>query len=114
MNSLADVMNEVFDKDSEEKARERGIFCMSLIYGILKTESVNDDNCSKLLKWVHDLTGLYGLDISLELCTILESSKKRLLRFGFSLLRRIEKWPDIKRIDGNEEQFKEAVEKLIQ
>lgn len=86
---------------------------MSLIYGILKTESVNDNNSSKLLKWVHDLTGFYGLDISLELCTILESSKKRLLRFGFSLLRRIEKWTDTKRIDGNEEQFKEAVEKLI-
>lgn len=87
---------------------------MSIIYGILKTEGVNEDNCSKLLKWVHDLTGFYGLDISLELCTVLESSKKRLLRFGFSLLRRIKKWPDSKIIDGNEEQFKEAVGKLIQ
>jgi|688.fasta_scaffold855408_1 hypothetical protein len=77
--------------------------CLIILYGILKIENINEDNRNKILKWIFDITNINSMELSMELCNMITSIKKRLLRLGFSLLKDISNDKNTKNVDnGNE------------
>ncbi len=77
--------------------------CLIILYGILKIENINQDNRNKILKWIFDITNINSMELSMELCNMITSIKKRLLRLGFSLLKDISNDKNTKNVDnGNE------------
>lgn len=89
-NSLKDILDEVFDEDLEESSRQNGVTCLTILRGVLSIDCITPQNRSKVLKWVFDLANINGMELSMELCNMLASIKKRLIRLGFSLLSNIQ------------------------
>lgn len=57
-----------------------------IFYGLLKTEYIKNGNSSKVLRWIYDISNINTLP--LELCNVITSIKKKLIKLGFILLKR--------------------------
>jgi hypothetical protein len=110
-NSLRDILDEVFDDELEESSRQHGITCLNILRGVLSIDAITPHNRNKVLKWVFDIANINGMELSMELCNMLASIRKRLIRLGFTLLRDIQKGKGVN--GGSEEEFKAAVSRLI-
>jgi hypothetical protein len=89
-NSIKDIIAEIFDEDLDETSKQNGITCLIILYGFLKIENINEYNRNKILKWVFDITNINSMELSMELCNMIASIKKRLIKLGFSLLKDIQ------------------------
>jgi hypothetical protein len=56
-----------------------------ILYGLLKTECIKEENSSKMLRWIYDICNMSTLP--LELCNVVTSIKKKLIKLGFILLK---------------------------
>jgi hypothetical protein len=88
---VKDILNEVFDADLDEGSRDSGVRCLIILQSLLRLESVRAEDSSKVLKWVYELACVNAMELSMELCNVLTSIKKRLIRLGFSVLEGIAK-----------------------
>lgn len=79
--------------------------------GLLSIEAITSHNRSKVLKWVYDISNINGMELSMELCNMLASIRKRLIRLGFTLLKDIQNGKGVS--GGSEEEFKVAVSRMI-
>ena len=86
---------------------------MILFYQILSVAQLNEDNSSKVLGWIYDITTLSSFSLCLEISNIICSVKKKLLKIGFLILSKF-KHVKCKNSDSlDEEEFKSLVARLI-
>lgn len=63
---------------------EDDIQCLIAMQSLLRLDAIRSEDRSRVLKWIYELCSLNVS--SMELCNLLASIKKKLLRLGFSLL----------------------------
>lgn len=76
-------MEEVFEGEGSIE-EEDNLPCLIVLQSLLRIDAIRSEDRSRVLKWIYELCSLNVS--SMELCNLLASIKKKLLRLGFSLL----------------------------
>ena len=77
MDSRECIPDEVFDIELDKATKENCIKVLSHFVSLLATEVINTENCFGVLKWAYDLVAIDPMHLTMELCNVLTSVKKK-------------------------------------
>ena len=64
---------------------KENIRVLTVLYCLLSTTVIKENNSCKMLRWIYDLTN-QSFCLCLEFRTIIEATKNKLLKVGFLIL----------------------------
>ena len=85
------IVRETFEEASEETDTAESIKILIIFYELLKTSMLTEKNSTKMLRWIYDLTVLTSYELCIDLCNIISSIKRKLLKLGFLILKKHQK-----------------------
>ena len=85
------IIRETFQDASDETDTAESIKVLIIFYRLLETTTITEENSAKMLKWIYQLIELSSYSLSIELCNIISSVKRKFLKLGFLILKKFQK-----------------------
>jgi hypothetical protein len=103
----------MYGDPSEETDTKLAVKVLLILYRFLDSSTLNEQNSSKMLRWIYTLTAMNTFELCMELSNVVTSIKKKLLKLGFFILERFKKVDCSNLSHDDEEEFKLLVSNLI-